>query len=482
MKPLHRKKAVALYENRLGIGYIIRTVIFYVLAAFVWILVAMIAPYMATVTVSESRNIVLTRHAFSATDEQIALDEDKKERALLMPTSVDSFLRRLRLIEDAENTVDCLIFDTYEGTYSEYYYTALIKAAERGVKVRIVQDGKLGRLDGSLEWIGKIINNHDNIELYYFNNFNLFNPGAIMTLMHDKLTVVDGNKMIVGGVNIGTGSYLSNYDMEVMVTNSDMTKSVGQAEAYYNQMIDHDITKRHRTEKRDHSAKSSLLKQYSDFYDNSEIAAADVDYSEQGVAVDKITFLTNPIDYKKKAPVIYRAMCNMMESSEKSIIVTPYTLLQNDKKDEIKKLASGNTEFTLITNSLYNSRNVGYADYANTRKDYLNSNIKLMEFQDKNQLHCKMFSFDDRFSVIGSFNLDERSIHIDTECVVVIDSKAFNTILNDYINKTFLSNSLQVGNDNEYVADENITAHYPTASKRFKYFIYGALGVVRCLI
>ena len=303
-----------------------------------------------------------------------------------------------------------------------------------------------------------------------------------MTLMHDKLTVVDGNKMIVGGVNIGTGSYLSNYDMEVMVTNSDMTKSVGQAEAYYNQMIDHDITKRHRTEKRDHSAKSSLLKSYSDFYDNSEIAAADVDYSEQGVAVDKITFLTNPIDYKKKAPVIYRAMCNMMESSEKSIIVTPYTLLQNDKKEEIKKLASGNTEFTLITNSLYNSRNVGYADYANTRKDYLNSNIKLMEFQDKNQLHCKMFSFDDRFSVIGSFNLDERSIHIDTECVVVIDSKAFNTILNDYINKTFLSNSLQVGNDNEYVADENITAHYPTASKRFKYFIYGALGVVRCLI
>lgn len=482
MKPLHRNKSVALYESRMSIVYVIRTVIFYLFAAAIWFLLAVVAPYTATVTVSESQNLVLSRHAFSATDEQIALDENKKERALLMPTSEDSFLRRLRLIEDAEQTVDCLIFDTYEGLYSEYYYTSLIKAAERGVKVRIVQDGKLGRLDGSLERIGKIIQSHDNIELYYFNSLNIFNPGAIMTLMHDKLTVVDGNKMIVGGVNIGTGSYLSNYDMEVMITNSDLTKSVGRAENYYAEMLAHDITKRYKTKKRDHSAKVALLNQYSDFYAKSQIAEAEVDYSAQGVAVDKITFLTNPIDYKKKAPIIYRAMCNMMESSDKSLVVTPYTMLQNDKKNEIKKLASRNSEFTLITNSLYNSRNVGYADYANTRKDYLNSNIKLMEFQDKNQLHCKMFSFDDRFSVIGSFNLDERSIHIDTECVVVIDSKSFNTILNDYINKIFLSNSLQVGKDNEYIPDENITAHYPSASKRFKYFLYGALGVVRCLL
>ncbi|MDE7107709.1 MAG: hypothetical protein K2O39_05240, partial [Clostridiales bacterium] len=69
MKTLYRKKAIALYETHMRVGYVIKTVVFYLLAAVLWYIIAVIAPYMATIEISPSQNIVLTREAFSATEQ-----------------------------------------------------------------------------------------------------------------------------------------------------------------------------------------------------------------------------------------------------------------------------------------------------------------------------------------------------------------------------------------------------------------------------
>lgn len=483
MKTLYRKKAITLYETRLRVGFVVKTTVFYIIAAILWYIIAVITPYMNTVTVSSAQNIVLTRSALSASDKAAARPIEQKERALLMPTSESSFCRRLRLIEDAKNTIDFMVYFTLEGNFSDYFYAALLCAADRGVKVRILQDGKMGKIEGNAsDGLSEILYNHNNIELYYFNGINILDPAGLMTVMHDKVTIVDGDKMIVGGANMNTAAYLHNYDMEVMVTNSGADGSVGQASRYFEKMRKSEFTERKKSKKRNLSAKSRFVKKYREYYKNSEFANAKIDYSTQGVAVDKITFLANPINATKKAPFILQAMFNLMESSQKTTVVTPYTLLENDKIQRLRRAASKNKEFVLITNSLYNSRNVAYADYYYNREKYLNSNIKLMEFQQKDQLHAKMFSFDDRFSVIGSFNLDERSAHIDTESVVVIDSPAFNKVLNDYIGETFGSSCLQVNNDNKYAPSDTVSSHSVPTKKRFMYGLYRFLGIVRCVI
>ncbi len=482
MRTLYKKKAIKLYETRLRTGYVVMTVIFYILAAAIWYLLAVILPYTVTVNVSAADNAKITREAFSATADVISAPDSQKEHALLMPTSESSFCRRLKLIEDAQSTVDHMVFDTYEGKFSEYYYTALMRAADRGVKVRIVLDGKMGKLGGSLKEIGRMLQNYNNIQLYYFNELNILDPGAIMTLMHDKLLIVDGDKMIVGGVNMGTGAYMDNYDMEVMVTNSGEHGSVGQASDYYGKMLKSELTRRIISKKRDLSGRNKYEMNYLSYYYECEFANTEIDYSNLGIPADKITFVTNKISGRKKAPIILQAVFNLMESSKRSIAVTPYALLQNDKKREIRRLAAKNDEFLLITNSLYNTRNVGYADYYYTRKDYIDENIKLLEFQEKNQLHAKIFSFDGRYSIIGSFNMDERSAHIDTESVVIIDSVRFNAVLNEYINEVFTEKSLQVGKNNEYIPGGTVSSHSVPTKKRLIYGLYRMLGVVRCLL
>lgn len=483
MKTLYRKKAIALYETHIRVGFVIKTVVFYLLAAVLWYIIAVIAPYMATIEVSPSQNIALTRQALSATEQNKAVPVENKERTLLMPTSESSFCRRLRLIEDAQYSIDFMVYFASESSYSDYFYTALVRAAERGVKVRIIQDGKMGKLSGKVsDGIANIIYNHNNIELYYFNKINIFDPAGMATIMHDKVIIVDDDKMIVGGANMGTSAYLYNYDMEVLVTNSSADGSVGQAQRYFRKMLKNDLTKREKRKKRDFSAKKKYEDKYLDFYRKSEFAQIEIDYSTLGVPVDKITYLSNPISSTKKAPIIMQALYNLMESSQKSVLVTPYTMLESDKIRRLRRAAAKNKEFLLITNSLYNTHNVGYADYYYNRDKYLNCDITLLEFQQKYQLHAKIASFDDRYSVIGSFNLDERSAHIDTESVLIIDSTDFNGVLQEYIDQTFVANSLQVGNNNEYLPSETVKAPHVPTKKKFKYWLFSALGVVRCLI
>ncbi|MBD5132652.1 MAG: hypothetical protein HDT28_08730 [Clostridiales bacterium] len=482
MKTLYRKKAIALYETRLRVGFVVTTLVLYLVASVLWFLLAVILPYADTVTVSERDNVIITRAALSATAEQQAADERDKERALLLPSSASSFARRLRLIEDAKKSVDFMVYDVRKQDYAFYFFTALVRAADRGVKVRIVLDGKFGRLNGKLSALGKIVSSHDNIELYYFNEANILDPGGLMTLMHDKVTIVDGETVIVGGVNMGSSWYLDNFDMEVMITNSGEFGASGQATRYFEHVITDNLSRRIKSKKFAENKKAEYEKQFKEFYAKSEFANAEVDYSKQGTAVDRVTFVSNKISDKKKSPIVWQAVCNLMRNAETSTIVTPYALLQNDKKQEIREIAQTNKSFKIITNSLYNTRNVAYADYYYSRADYINNSITLLEYMTDDQTHAKLFSVDNRYSVIGSFNLDERSAHIDTESVVVIDGEAFNGVLNDYIETQFVSNSVEVGADNEYIPSDTVTARYADGFKKFKYAFLSALGLIRCLI
>lgn len=87
VKALRVKKAIALYETRMRAGWVVMTVIFYILSAVIWYALAAVLPYTATVKVDVKTAEGLTRAAFTATSAEIGADEKDKERAFLMPTS-----------------------------------------------------------------------------------------------------------------------------------------------------------------------------------------------------------------------------------------------------------------------------------------------------------------------------------------------------------------------------------------------------------
>ena len=469
-----QKYAVALGETRTSKKYAVTLVVCYLLAATLWFALGAIVPYTVDIEVTAEQNARLTRAAFSATQEQIDRNDEDKPRVALMPTSEETFVQRLRLVESAEKSIDFMVYDSYEDVGAEYFYTALYRAAERGVKVRILVDGKLGKLSGALKPLESVLSFHNNIGLYYFNKVNIFRPEGLLVLCHDKVMIVDGEKMIVGGANMGMGAYTANFDMEALILNDG--ESVKRAEEYISGILSNTkLTKRKRTKKCDISIMAGYENRLNAYLSEKRNCP---DYEKRAVAVDKITYLTNPVSDGKKAPIIYQAIVNLAASSKETTIVTPYALLVDKKINRIKRIAAESDSFTIITNSLYNTRNAAYAEYYNHREKYIDENIELWEYQAQNQLHAKIYSFDRRYSVIGSFNLDERSAHIDTESVVIIDSEAFNAVLGEYIETQFKQNSLRVGADNEYMPSDKVTAGAVSKEKRAKYKLYSLMGAL----
>ncbi len=474
------KKAIALYETRIAPSYIIKTVISWFFATILFFVTCAILPFAADINIGAETAKTVSFENLTATRTESERPDSEKERVQFIPTSEAAFIKRLNFVASARHTIDFSVFDNYDDLWTRHFYAALLDAADRGVRVRIVVDGKMGKLDGNNVELGKILQNHNNIEFYYFNPLNIANPSAIMVNLHDKITIADGKRMIVGGVNMGRGAYLSNYDAEVMVTNSGENGSVGQAMRYFESLLGSGNVKLKRTKYKNDGAKSGYIARYKAFINSHDEAKTDI--SEPGIAADKVTFLSNRPTLVKKEPVIMQALYNLAENSSKTLIVTPYALLEDGKIAHWRSIAAASDEFTIVTNSLYNSRNVAYSVYHGWRSDYICDDIALWEYQAVDQLHAKMYLFDDRYTVIGSFNFDERSAHIDTESVVLIDSYEFNALVREYINNTFLANSLRVGANNKYIPSDTVKAGAVPPKKSALYTLMRCLKTVMCLL
>lgn len=61
-----------------------------------------------------------------------------------------------------------------------------------------------------------------------------------------------------------------------------------------------------------------------------------------------------------------------------------------------------------------------------SKKKILNTGADVYELMNEVPVHTKAVLLDDRLSIVGSYNLDMRSTYLDTELMLVIDSKELN--------------------------------------------------------
>ncbi|HBT54475.1 MAG TPA: hypothetical protein DEA84_13245, partial [Erwinia persicina] len=122
---------------------------------------------------------------------------------------LDAFAARYQLITLAEKTLDIQYYIWQNDLSGRLLFSALLAAAERGVKVRLLLDDNntLG-LDRTLSQL----NRHPLIEVRLFNPFTFRTLRALGYLtdfarlnrrMHNKSFTVDNAATIVGGRNVG---------------------------------------------------------------------------------------------------------------------------------------------------------------------------------------------------------------------------------------------------------------------------------------
>ena len=117
----------------------------------------------------------------------------------------------------------------------------------------------------------------------------------------------------------------------------------------------------------------------------------------------------------------------MKQAKKRVKIHTPYIICNDMMYDTWSDVAANVPEFTVMTNSVANNGNpFGSADYQKNRDRISSTGVTIWEYEGGYSYHGKSILIDDDISIIGSFNMDMRSVYLDTELMLVIRSKEIN--------------------------------------------------------
>lgn len=168
--------------------------------------------------------------------------EDHSGETQVMPLHFgeEAYQLRLELVRRAQKTIDVEYYIYNMDVAGKIFTHELIRAAERGVKVRILVDKLATELNPFVA--------HDllekGIELKFYNTNVFFKIGAINFRNHRKLLIVDGAEAITGGRNMADDYFnlaeKYNYeDRDVYVKGPIVEAMKDSFEAFYNHKIVH---------------------------------------------------------------------------------------------------------------------------------------------------------------------------------------------------------------------------------------------------
>jgi putative cardiolipin synthase len=377
----------------------------------------------------------------------------------------DAFAARMLLADIAERTLDLQYYIWRNDMSGALLFAALCRAAERGVRVRLLlDDNNTNGLDGFLGALAS----HPNIQVRLFNPFRLrrWRPLEYLTdfarlnrRMHNKSFTVDGEVAIVGGRNIGDEYFdanqaLSFVDLDVMAVGPVASEISNDFERYW----------------RSESARpaESILGRASAATIREVVAAAERALQQPSAvayinALQSCAFvndlLTGTVEYRwaatrlvsddpakglgrqrPRGTMLERLIDTLNVPTRELELISPYFVPTRSGERAIAELAcQGGVKVSILTNSLEATDvPIVHAGYAKRRRKMLEAGVVLYELMRESRvrsrrdrrftgssgssLHAKTFAVDCARVFVGSFNLDPRSASLNTEMGVVIES------------------------------------------------------------
>ncbi|MBE9519962.1 MAG: phospholipase D family protein [Proteobacteria bacterium] len=393
---------------------------------------------------------------------------------MLLENGLDAFVARAVLSHHAERSIDVQYFLIHDDMVAKLFVDQLLKAADRGVRVRLlVDDIDLGGRDLG----AAILDSHPNMEVRIFNPFSrkasrfrqLFTRfGSVTRRMHNKSFTVDNQVAILGGRNIGDEYFSADpvvafSDLDVL-TIGPVVKEVSKAfDLYWNDELAYPAIalrgepptpkeiKRERGKLDYFVARqndSPYLQALQEADLSEEIRKKKVRYTwgKAEIIYDQPEKLEHDFD-KKELHIAPKIKAHMDSTREELIVFTPYFVPRRSGVEYLKQLRSRGVRVRILTNSLAsNNHAFVHAGYAKHRKEMLQAGVELYELniemlkknregqnvdygKEKTVLHAKSFVFDRQKVFIGSLNLDPRSIDHNTEIGLVLTSENIATRL-----------------------------------------------------
>lgn len=387
----------------------------------------------------------------------------------LLGDPLDAFVARVLLAEAADASLDVQYYIWRPDTSGTLLLHALYRAAERGVRVRLLlDDNGIGGMDGMLAALDR----HPNVEVRLYNPFVVRTPKWLGYLtdfrrlnhrMHNKSFTADNQASIIGGRNVadeyfGAGQGALFADLDVLAVGSAVNDVSRQFDRYWasgsawpartilSEPDDDALNELARALER--QAASDEAQRYIRAVARSELLshllAGTLELTWAPVKVvsdDPAKTLGQP---DTGAGLISRQLSEALDDPRRQVtLVSPYFIPTETGVTVFQDLQQQGVQVRILTNSLVaNDVAAVHAGYAKYRKPLLQAGVELYEMRrladgggdgkhhgsvvgsSASSLHAKTFAVDGETLFVGSFNFDPRSVHLNTEMGFVIASPA----------------------------------------------------------
>lgn len=415
---------------------------------------------------------------------QIA-EHAEQSGAYILDTGSDALQARAWLADHAQQTIEVQYFIWSTDNIGILAAEALLRAADRGVKVRVIVDDLLiDAPDKSLLAMAR----HPNIDIRIYNPkssvgvplikraLNVFGDfRGVNQRMHDKTFIVDGKVAITGGRNMAAEYYDYNHEynfrdrdalllgkvVKTMQTSFDNfwgSELSARVEELYdgiglmqkNVRVNDDETSQIYRELHDYAnSPGNFAPEVHAAIDN---AHASFEQLAKQITWGEVEFIS---DHPGKnanrlslggGGLTTTALAKLVASATDHIVIqSPYLVLSDDAMDLFKQTLARGVRVRINTNSLASSDNIqASSGYRNQRDSLLKMGLGIYEYKPDPEvrrqlirhavdakdkppvfaLHAKTMVVDSKIVYIGTFNVDPRSENLNTEVGVIIHDEA----------------------------------------------------------
>jgi len=408
-----------------------------------------------------------------------------KHYVTLLDIGDEALQARVHLIRAAQKSINIQTFIWGSDESAKLIFDELLKAAQRGVQVRIIADQMNSGSDPGNVASAAVA--HQNLKIKLYNPTQgkaitsrtdlvtdvLFDFKKLNHRMHNKVMIFDGLVGLAGGRNIEDKYFdrddkFNFIDRDVLVIGPATTTMQVSFEEFWSTPISQSVDQlkdtravifdgdKQRTLPPVPRPNDENFKELSD--KANDYQHIDQLFLQTAYLVDDVLFSADRplkpfVENESSDERIRGEFKKIIRGAKQSILVqTPYFVLSDNAYSELRQLRKSNPdiEFSISTNSLATADH--YYVYALGFK-HKKRNLKKLRFnifelkntpvdagtfipstpvnkQAAISIHAKSLVIDNQYAVIGSHNFDPRSGSLNTESVLIIKDAEFASALN----------------------------------------------------
>ena len=319
----------------------------------------------------------------------------------------EKFEALLRELKKAEKFIFLEYFIIQEGKMFNSILEILKEKAKQGVDVRLIYD--------DVGCIVTLPHNYKNtleakgIKCRVFNPIKPFFTRRLNNRDHRKIVVIDGDVGFTGGINLAD-EYINEYEKHGYWKDAGIML---KGDAVWNLTV--------------------MFLSMWDYIDNKEEdyikfkPSKNKYYNSKGYVQP---FDDSPLINEPIGETVYLNLIN--KAKDYIYINTPYLIIDNEMATALKIAAKSGVDIKIVTPYIPDKKFV-HAVTKSYYESFIKDGIEIYEFT-PGFMHAKTFVVDDEYGVVGSINLDFRSLYLHYECGVwLYKTESIKSMKDDYL-------------------------------------------------